>query len=392
MWPLARGGEIRQWQTLQAMKECGDVDVLVFQPKNVVPPPEAYDGCRRLMTLDSAILQLSDKRREQYKSTIGRMLLTFANIKPLEYQTQSTSSHVQWFKQLVESENYDAIWFSKAITAMSLQWSDPIRTVVDGDDFDSVREYHLLRNSPWYGAKVANYFNVLKLAAWEAVLPSRFAYVARCSEADRRRLPRKNVAVVPNGTVIPEPPIQKIDAVADRLFFVGTLSYAPNINGLEWFFEKVWPKIREQLPNLGLDVVGGGAPESILSHHQRDGVLIHGKVRDLTPFWRSSALSIAPLLAGGGTRLKILESLAHSTPVVATPIGAYGLELTPDQGVVCASTPEHFADSCVSLLKDPARRKCLAVNGLAAVRKHYDWLIVRRKMQGLIESVAKRAR
>ncbi len=147
----------------------------------------------RVHAVNAQIVKVSPEARIRYRSTLGRILLAASDSRPFEYQTQLSSSVSQWFRDLVRSEGYDAIWFSKAITALSLNWRDRQRTIVDGDDFDHVKEFYSLINSPWYGAKAANYINVLKLVLLEALLPRKFARVVRCSLEDRRRFPWKNV-------------------------------------------------------------------------------------------------------------------------------------------------------------------------------------------------------
>ena len=391
-WPLRSGGEIRQWQTLRALHGGGVLDVVVFQPQGTQPPPAAFEGCRKIHTLDASIVRVSEENRRRYRSTAGRFWLTITDARPFEYQTQSTAAHSEWFRQLVRDEDYDAIWFSKAVTALSLGWKDRVRTIVDGDDFDSVREYNLLINTPWYGAKFFNYINLVKLALLEVRLQSRYAYVARCSEEDRRRLPRRNVAVVPNGTVIPKTPLAKSSSDGSRVLFVGTLSYPPNVNGLLWFLRQVWPEIRQKKPDARLDIAGGGVPPSIQEFHDRNGVVVHGFVEDLTALWQSASLSIAPILAGGGTRMKILESLGNSTRVVSTPIGAYGLGISSQQGVICEAAPSRFANACVELLNDPLRLRDLGQQGFTAVSREYDWNSIHEKMRGLAAEVARNYR
>nr|WP_161501551.1 glycosyltransferase [Rhodopirellula sp. SM50] len=294
----------------------------------------------------------------------------------------------RWFSELVEREKYQAVWISKAATAMCLGWHDPRKTVLDGDDFDSVREYFLLRNSPWYGAKAANYLNVIKLKAWEYYLPSRFAYLARCSEADRRRVPRHNVVVIPNGTEIPASAPSKEFYGPPRVLFVGSLGYQPNAQGLDWFLQLVWPLIRQDCPEATLDIVGGGADPATYNAYSQHGVRAHGFVEDLQPFWQSASVSIAPLLAGGGTRLKIIESLAQMTPVVTTTIGAYGLDLTRDQGVFCENSPVKYAEQVSRLLTNREHAEARTRVGFTEVSDKYDWDSIRRKMQELVKKVA----
>jgi glycosyltransferase involved in cell wall biosynthesis len=263
---------------------------------------------------------------------------------------------------------------------MQMAWLQGPPKVLDGDDFDYVREWLLLRSSPWYGAKVWNYVNVTKLWLFERHIHRRFAYVVRCSDLDVRRHPAPNVVAIPNGTVVPEQPSREPEA---RLLFVGELAYEPNRQGVEWFLSSVWPAIRREIPHAQVDIVGKRASDVITRMHGKDGVVVRGFVADLAPLFRAASASIVPLHAGGGTRLKILESLAYGVPVVSTHIGAFGIDAGPESGVERADATDAFAEQCVRRLRAPSEGSARALRGREFVAARYDWRVIQAQVSAL---------
>lgn len=385
-WPPASGGQLRAWNTLHALRKCGEVDALVFQAGETVPP-QLFAGCRRVFRLDGGWLGLSARRRRLYDSAGGRLLMAVGDRRPFRFMAPGGGRLREAFAGLVAREKYAAVWVVGADRAMALGWRDPRRTILDGDNYDSVIDYHLLRSTPWYGAKVANYIDVAKMAVWERQLPRWFARVVRCSEADRARVPARNVVVVPNGTAVVA---AEGRAPGRSLLFVGPLGYEPNRVGMEWFVRHAWPLVRAQVPGAELHVAGGNPPPTLLGQ-EAQGVFAHGFVPDLAPLWRQAGLSVVPLLAGSGTRLKVLESLAYGVPCVCTSIGAFGLDLGEAEGVVRADRPEDFAAQCVRLLRDPQLQSALGRRGREVVTARYSWERVQEIIQGIVHEVVREA-
>jgi glycosyltransferase involved in cell wall biosynthesis len=384
-WPLREGGHIRLWNTLQALKQLGELDVVVFQPAHASYTDTVFEGCRQVFPRSDRWLHFTRSQARAYDRTIGRLCLLLRTPRPFRYVGPNNGRLARWFRRLVEAGRYDVIWIAKAVTAVALRWRDTRRTILDADNFDYVLNYHLLRSSGWYGAKVLDYVDVLKMAWWERRLPRWFARVVRCSEADRARTPDWNVVVVPNGTRLL--PIAERDPVK-RLLFVGSLGYEPNRAGLEWFLERIWPLIRRAVPEAEVDVVGGKPAPRLLSRHGNDGILVHGFVEELGPLWRRAACSVVPLLAGSGTRLKILESLSRSVPVVSTTLGAYGLDLGAEEGVLRVDEPAAFAAECTRRLLDIPESRILGERGREAVAMLYDWDRIHETIRRLVREVA----
>lgn len=386
-WPLASGGAIRQWNILQGLLQTAETDALVYTPGGRPPDRDTFAGCRRVFTVERRhflfdALEPDSRRYRMYQSTLGRGFLTLGSLLPFEYQGEEQEFLVHRTCEQVEFRHYDLVWFNTARAAMPYRRCALPPTVLDGDDFSHRRELSLLRRSRFYGAVLWNYLDIVKLRWWERRLPKMFSTVLRCSEEDRAWHGSANVRVLPNGCNIPDDPVRR---PASRLVFVGALDYAANSQGLEWFLQNVWPVVRKRCATAQMDVIGKGAPPEITEANGRDGVHVHGFVGDLAGFYSSASAAVVPVLAGGGTRLKILEALSYRVPVVATSLGAHGIPLGDQDGLYRHDTVESFADRCAQLLSDDALSSNAARSGRVVMESRYGWNGI-RKLVGDIAS------
>lgn len=221
---------------------------------------------------------------------------------------------------------------------------------------------------------------------------TRFDVVAVVSETDRKALDRvvahPRVVVVPNAWDEPSP---LPPATAPVASFVALMSWGPNVDAAVWFCRDVWPRVLADLPQARLQLVGRN-PSDAVRALGGPTVDVTGTVADLEPWYRSTRLCLAPLRVGGGSRLKILESLAAGRPVVATTIGAEGLEDLVGRGVVVADAPEHMAAEVVRLLAAPRLCAELGLRGAEAVAADHSWsAAVRPLLAQVADEAAPRA-
>jgi glycosyltransferase involved in cell wall biosynthesis len=161
--------------------------------------------------------------------------------------------------------------------------------------------------------------------------------------------------------------------VAD-LVFLGSMDWMPNIDGVTWFAREVLPKIRARRPETSVAIVGR-SPGASVQALARDipNLIVTGTVPDVRPYLWGSKVSIVPLRIGGGTRLKIYESMAAGVAVVSTTIGAEGLDIDPPVNIRIGNSAERLAEECVELLEHPDARRRLAEAGLELVRSRFSW-------------------
>ncbi|MCE5307547.1 MAG: glycosyltransferase family 4 protein [Acidobacteriales bacterium] len=173
--------------------------------------------------------------------------------------------------------------------------------------------------------------------------------------------------------------------VPGALVFTGPLSYQPNHFAMGWFLNDIYPSIQVEVSGVTLTITGDPGSQPVLT---APGVTYAGVVPDIRQVIGSSSVSVVPLRSGGGTRLKILESLALRTPVVTTSKGAEGLDVRTGEHLLIADTPGEFARSVVKLLRDPEHARALAEKGFKLVRERYNSDVVLPKFLQLVDEVA----
>jgi len=223
-----------------------------------------------------------------------------------------------------------------------------------------------------------------KMLAYERQVCRRVARVVAVSEADaelmRARFGVSKVAAVPTGVDLDwfTPPAAPAARVAD-LVFVGSMDWLPNIDAVHYMLREIMPLIRRRRPATSMAIVGRNpAPEVLALAGREPGVQVTGTVPDVRPYMWGSLVSVVPLRIGGGTRLKIYESMAARVPVVATSVGAEGLECRHPDQIRLADTPEAFAEVCLELLENAGERERIGAAARELVASRFSWEQVAR--------------
>jgi glycosyltransferase involved in cell wall biosynthesis len=155
--------------------------------------------------------------------------------------------------------------------------------------------------------------------------------------------------------------------------FIGGFSHQPNIDAVMFLVTEVWPRVHRALPSARLIVIGGDPPADIerLDDPEK-GVEIRGWVEDLTQTLRSCRLTVAPLRFGAGVKGKIVTSLAHGVPCVATPVAVEGMGLQPGRHVMVAEQASELADAVIELYGNAQLWQSLSEAGLDFARRHFS--------------------
>lgn len=210
--------------------------------------------------------------------------------------------------------------------------------------------------------------------------------VAVVSEVDRQLLEavldHPRVIVVPNAWDEPRPLPPAPDPVVS---FVALLSWAPNVDAATWFCRDVWPRVLLAVPDARLLLVGRN-PSPEVHELASDSIEVTGTVPDLQPYYARTRVAVAPLRAGGGSRLKILEALAAARPVVATTIGAEGLEDLIGRGVTVADDPAEMAELIVARLRDSGLSAEEGRAGAEAVAVDHSWTAATRPLLDVLST------
>lgn len=154
------------------------------------------------------------------------------------------------------------------------------------------------------------------------------------------------------------------------VFFLGSLDWIPNREGLIWFVEEVFPGLVRRIPGLKLHIAGRNASGMLIKKLSRTGIVFHGEIKDSGDFMRSHGIMVAPCFSGGGMRVKIIEAMARGIPVITTPLGAEGLPVNSGENIIIAGEAEDFLRQTERLLKHPDLCRQIGQNAtnLATIR------------------------
>jgi polysaccharide biosynthesis protein PslH len=252
------------------------------------------------------------------------------------------------------------------------------RLVVDSHNID----YELARQYARVGRNLAHRLyaevNWRKLRREELGTYGDADGVYLCSSVDERRLldihPGARTAVIPNAADVEYYHPRSTDPPPDgrTVVFFGLLSYAPNVDGVIYFIEKIWPRVAEAHPEVRVKIIGGSAPRS-LQLLAGPRVELTGFVPDLRPHLAAAAAVVVPLRLGGGTRLKIVEAMAMAKAIVSTTLGAEGIEAVPGRDLLIEDQPEGFADAVNRLLGAPELAARIGHSARRLAVDRYSW-------------------
>ena len=278
------------------------------------------------------------------------------------------------FENLLAKYHYDAIFFKYFYPAENRisqvrVWQPQARVVVDSVDLVYAR---LAAKAELSGLSTdraeAEQTKVRELATYSAgdLVITVTEEEAKTLGDELQSVP---VHVIPNIHEIPDTP--RAETSFPSLLFIGTFTHEPNVDGVLWFVQEVWPLIRAAHPDTRLRIVGGNPPPPIQSLNG-NGIEVMGYVPDTLPFLLEAWVSVAPLRFGAGMKGKVGEAMAAGLPVVTTSFGAEGFGLTPGAHLLVANAPVMFAEAVSKLIGDNELRRRLGGAGHAFIASHYS--------------------
>lgn len=165
------------------------------------------------------------------------------------------------------------------------------------------------------------------------------------------------------------------------LLFVGAMQRDLNVDAALYFYQKVFPIIRRDMPGVKFYVAGSNPPEVLLKMVEDDpSLIVTGFVKDIREYFFKATVFVSPMLVGGGIIVKNLQAMSCGLPVVTTSIGNEGIEAVQGRDIFVADEPDDFAEKVLMLLKDPELRNKIGLNGRSFARDRFsdDRLFERR--------------
>lgn len=184
-------------------------------------------------------------------------------------------------------------------------------------------------------------------------------------------------AAVNLGEVIPQP--RKTEYPS--MFYIGALDWAPNQEGLVWFFDNLWNRIISNFPDTKLYIAGRNCPAWLKPTFDQAGVEFLGEIDNAYEFMNKYSVMIAPLFSGSGMRVKVIEGMALGKTIITTPIGTEGIETTNNSNILIANTADEFYQHVANTLTNKQLCTNIGKNAIDFIRKQYDVKYIARELE-----------
>jgi polysaccharide biosynthesis protein PslH len=221
------------------------------------------------------------------------------------------------------------------------------------------------------------YFRILakRLKKLEKNIINKFDALVAISNSDLEWFKTAGLsspALIASPGYIPEEIENYSDTSMNKVGFIGALDWLPNMYGLNWFIEQVWPIVVDKVTDAEFFVAGRNASEKTISGIKGHNITFSGEVESSLFFIKDKAVMVVPLFSGSGIRMKIIESMYHGKCIVATPVAAEGLDYEDKKNIFIESEAHAFASRIVKLLNNPGLRSEIGENAIKNVQKNYN--------------------
>ena len=389
--PNGSGAERRASQHLATLKRLGAVTLVVVQqwemPTPILQAELTALGLERLVIRNIRDEPTRyDHRMKRVWETTNRLLRIWnhlwlthiCDLRPLSQDVERRRREIGGgFDLLLAFRMPSAIWIDSVLSSADR----PPVCILDFDDIESIAYARMERQRTGRhpAVVVQNWYFARWLARMEGVLARRWTRLVVCSGHDQDLIRRRlgvTPLVVPNSVRFPARAAQAPPGRVE-LLFVGHLRYPPNVQGACWLVYQVWPAVRDALGERARLTIAGMDPcQEVLDLGRVPGVAVLASVADLGPLYERATIALAPIFSGGGTRIKIIEAMAHTRAIVATSLGCEGLAVTTRREVLMADTPQAFLAAVLEMARDPEWRRMLAENAWDFGRRRYSHEVV----------------
>jgi polysaccharide biosynthesis protein PslH len=382
-FPVDNGSKIRIYNLIKHLAARHTVDLISFTSEPV--RKENVNGMGEFVRrIDTTVYR-------QFQPTRWKSMLGLFSSKPRSVIDTYSRDMENLVEAAIRRSKYDVLVASQIDMAPYAINVPHTPKILEELELTTLNEY---RNKPaWMLEKMRRNLMWKKWKNYVKKTINQFQGVTVVSHNERdmvRRFARQGleVCIVANGVDVAAHSGDYGSPRPNTLVYSGSLSYRPNFDAIDYFLREIYPLVLSRRPEIDLYITGKLKDVPVHQLPEYSGVRLTGFLDDVRPLIAQSWVNIVPLRTGGGTRLKVLESLALGTPVVSTSKGVEGLSLTAGEHFMKADTPEEFAESVLKLLEKKEIRDEFSKKGRKAVAGLYDWNNIGPSFADFVEEIA----
>jgi sugar transferase (PEP-CTERM/EpsH1 system associated) len=364
-YPPHRGDKLRVFNQISYLASRHELHVLSLSdhPKDTEYAVELRKVC--------ASVQLVEIHRFQKYLNVLRGVFTSTPFQVMLFQSRLFEQQLQQKIQQLQPDVLHIHLVRMAPYVVHLS----IPKVVDATDSMSMYLERRLRLTTNVVMKLILLFEWKRMLRYEAIL-EQFDASLLCSDVDRRYLlqiaPKARFELIRNMIDLNHLQFVPFQPESQTIIFTGNMTYAPNVDGLLYFYREIFPLVRQRYPQARLYVVGQSPPPAIQRLANDQQVVVTGFVPDLRDYYRRAQVAICPMRFGSGTPFKLTEPMALGVPVVSTTVAASGLDVEHEHNILLGDSREQFAEQIMRLFEDRELHMRIAQNARQLMEQAYD--------------------
>jgi glycosyltransferase involved in cell wall biosynthesis len=355
----------------QLLKEFNLKIICIVKDKNeLVLLPEAQK------MLDESVMPVAVKF--SFNDKLKALIKNLFQVKPLEYHFYYFDEVAVAITNLLQNEKIDFVQFERSILSVyNTCIPTDIPSVINLYDFESLRHKRLLKIAPPW-KKPLLFYNLKRIQAFEKNSFSRSSHIFAISEKEKKVIAQeihavdKKVSVLTGG--IDTETYSFIDELPreNNIIFVGS-GMKFNYDAIEFFYYQVLPHIKATVSDIKWYIVGKLDTDRLRYLVDDPYVEFFPNAPSVIPYYQKCKLLVVPLRGGGGTRLKILESMAIGRSIVSTSVGCEGIDVINNENILIADNADEFALAVCNLLVNNERNNQIRLKAYEFVRKYFAW-------------------
>jgi len=381
-YPPKTGVLQRNYNLLREASRHANIYLLAVFKRDILPGEYDIDTARRELGklcrhIEIVHLPIEGSRAVLY----WKALVSLVTRDPLSANWVKDHGMRRRLRELVESVPFDVVHFDTVSLAAYRDEVGEVPKILNHHNIES----HLLKRRIAFEANPLKrlYYAIEgnKLERYEQRVCGEFDTNFTVSALDRERLlelvPSATADVIANGVDVDYFQHNGTAIVPGNLIMASGMNWFPNRDAVLYMCNEIWPRLRERLPELTWTIVGASPPQQVLDLAASDPrVSVTGFVDDVRPYLSRAEIYLCPMRDGGGTRVKVLDALAMSKPIVSTTMGCEGIDVTPGVDVLIADTPDSFVQQIERLRSDAALRDTLSQAARRLAVEKYSWPVI----------------
>lgn len=391
-YPLDNGGKIKTYNTLNILSNGNDIDLFSFyesdkEENSISFIKERFNSLNVIRKTLTTSKDLKKMSIIAFKSLFSKLPFVI-----LKYRDKNMISIL---KKSIKNKKYDLIYIDHLQLAvyMDVFINADCPIYLDQHNCESQILKRRIYESKSYLSKLFSKIEYEKLKKFEQYIIQKVDKVIALSEEDKNFMIKENTIDINKFNIVPipinidykKPILDNIDRKLN-IIFLGTLSWFPNAQGIEWFVKRVIPKMENKKIDYNLFIVGKDPSSSLKDLCSKyKNITITGYVENINKYIEICDIMIVPIFIGSGMRVKILEGLGKRIPIISTRIGAEGILVKDNRDILFAENEEEFICKILKL-KDIEVYKSIQKHGEDIFEKEYSINAISKKYLSLFEN------